>query len=89
MEKLIKKYNKECNIMSKKANRLQKVGQIIITLIYSLYSVVTQRIVLPFLIYSICMVCLYFICEYINMKYIQAKLKIKEFILKDIQEMIG
>lgn len=36
MEKLIKQYNKECNIMSKKANRLWKIGQIIITFIFSI-----------------------------------------------------
>lgn len=84
MEKLIKKYNKECNIMSKKANILWKVGQIIIALIYSIYSVRTQRIIAPFLLCSICIICLYFICEYMNMKYIQEKIKLKEFIWKKI-----
>lgn len=30
MEKLIKKYNDECNLTSKLANRLWKIGQIIL-----------------------------------------------------------
>lgn len=37
MEKLIKKYNDECNLTSKLANRLWKIGQIILLSIFIIY----------------------------------------------------
>lgn len=68
MEKLIKKYNDECNLTSKLANRLWKIGQIILLSIFIIYYVQQKNFLISFLILLIFIIVLYFICWYIEIR---------------------
>ena len=81
MEKLIYQYNKKCNLTSKSANRLWKIGQVIILLIFSIFYI----LYIGFFISLVSMIILYFICTCIEIVKICNKLQIdleKKNILK-------
>ena len=87
MEKLIYQYNKECNLTSKLANRLWKIGQVIIILIFSIFYMVYREFFIGFFISIISIMILYFICTYIEIIKICNKLRIdleKKNILKSV-----
>lgn len=78
MEKLIKKYNDECNLTSKLANRLWKIGQIILLSIFIIYYAQQKNFLISFLILLIFIIVLYFICSYIEIRNISNKLNINK-----------
>ena len=53
MEKLIKRYKEECDLSSKLASRLWKLGQIIVLFVAANYYIVNTNILLSFLIVTI------------------------------------
>ena len=76
MEKLIYQYNKNCNLTSKLANRLWRIGQVIILLIFSTFYVLYKEFFIGFSISLISIIILYFICTYIEIVKICNKLQI-------------
>ena len=76
MDKLIKKYNEECSLKSKLANRLLKIGYILIVGIFILGNINVGM----FFIFSIT---LYMSCNLIMLRKIASKLNIK-FVLKEL-----
>ena len=61
MEKLIKRYKEECDLSSKLASRLWKLGQIIVLFVAANYYIVNTNILLSFLIVTICIIILHII----------------------------
>ncbi len=85
MEKLIEKYNKECNLTSKVASRLWKVGQIVLLSIFSIYYYVQPKnLLINFLLLIIFMLVLYFFCAYIEIRNISNILKMKKVRFTDM-----
>lgn len=85
MEKLIYQYNKNCNLTLKSANRLWKIGQVIILLIFSIFYILYKEFFTGFFISLVSIIILYFICTYIEIVKICNKLQInleKKNILK-------
>lgn len=76
MEKLMYQYNKNCNLTSKSANRLWKIGQVIILLIFSIFYVIYKEFVIGFFVSLLSIIILYFICTYIEIIKICSKLKL-------------
>lgn len=86
MEILIRKYKEDCDLSSKLASRIWKIGQIIIISIFTVYYANTKEFGMNFLITIIAICVLHFICRCIESVYIAKKMKIKysvkEIILK-------
>lgn len=85
MEKLIYQYNKNCNLTSKSANRLWRIGQVIILLIFSTFYILYKEFFMGFCISIVSIIILYFICTYIEIVKICNKLQInleKKYIFK-------
>ena len=85
MENLIYQYNKKCSLTSKSANRLWKIGQVIILLIFSIFYILYKEFFIGFFILLVSIIILYFICTYIEIVKICNKLQIdleKKNILK-------
>lgn len=86
MEKLIKKYKEECDLSSKLASRMWKIGQIIIISIFTIYYANTKDFEVNFIVTIITVCILHLLCRYIESVNIAKKLKIKcsvkEIILK-------
>ena len=80
MEKLIEKYKKECSIKSNLANGLWKVGNITLLIIIFL-CLLARKILMTILIMVISIIFLYFLCEYINTRYIKNKIGLKGKVL--------
>lgn len=77
MEKLIYQYNKNCNLTSKSASRLWKIGQVIILLIFFAFYVMYKEFIIGFFISLLSIIILYFICTYIEIIKICSKLKLR------------
>lgn len=77
MEKLIKKYNNECDITSKLADKTWRIGNIIV-LICVLYYTILGKTLTAVLTEVIGFISLYILCEYINIKKIKNKLGLKK-----------
>ena len=77
MEKLIEKYKKECDILSKLARRLWKSGQLIIVIGCLYYGFKTLNYIMAFILPIILGCVLYKICECIELMDIIKKLKLK------------
>ena len=84
MEKLIKRYKEECDLSSKLASRLWKLGQIIVLFVAANYYIVNTNILLSFLIVTICIIILHIICECIETICIAKKMNIKYNVRKII-----
>lgn len=86
MEILIRKYKEDCDLSSKLASRIWKIGQIIIISIFTIYYANTKEFGMNFLITIIAICVLHFICRCIESVCIAKKMKIKysvkEIILK-------
>ena len=83
MEKLIRKYKEECDLSSKLASRIWKIGQIITALIAASYYMKKTNIIVSFIIATIFMIILHIICECIETINIAKKMKI-EYNLKEV-----
>lgn len=83
MEKLIRKYKEECDLSSKLASRIWKIGQIITALITASYYMKKTNIIVSFIIATIFMIILHIICECIETINIAKKMKI-EYNLKEV-----
>ena len=77
MEKLIRKYKEECDLSSKLASRMWKIGQIIIIAIFASYYANTKELGINFIITIIAICVLHFICRCIESVSIARKMKIK------------
>lgn len=77
MEKLIRKYKEECDLSSKLASRMWKIGQIIIIVIFASYYANTKELGINFIITIIAICVLHFICRCIESVSIARKMKIK------------
>lgn len=77
MEKLIRKYKEECDLSSKLASRMWKIGQIIIISIFASYYANTKELGINFIITIIAICVLHFICRCIESVSIARKMKIK------------
>ncbi len=86
MEKLIKKYKEECDLPSKLASRMWKIGQFIIISIFAICYANTNDFWMNFLIMVMAICILHLICRYIELVSLAKKMKIKysvkEIILK-------
>jgi len=86
MEKLICRYKEECDLSSKLASRIWKIGQIIIISIFVINCANTKEFVTNFFITTFALCVLYFICSCIETvsiaKKMRLKYNIKEIILK-------
>lgn len=83
MEKLIRKYKEECDLSSKLASRMWKIGQIIIISIFASYYAKTKVLGMNFFITIVEILILYLICSCIESVSIAKKLKIK-YSIKEI-----
>lgn len=77
MEKLIRKYKEECDLSSKLASRMWKIGQIIIIVIFASYYANTKELGINFIITIIAICVLHFICRCIESVSIAREMKIK------------
>lgn len=77
MEKLIRKYKEECDLSSKLASRMWKIGQIIIISIFASYYANTKELGMNFIITIIAICVLHFICRCIESISIAKRMKIK------------
>ena len=77
MEKLIEKYKKECDILSKLARRLWKSGQLFIIIGCLYYGFKTLNYIIAFILPIILGCVLYKICECIELMDIIKKLRLK------------
>ena len=77
MEKLIRKYKEECDLSSKLASRMWKIGQIIIMSSFASYYANTKELGINFIITIIAICVLHFICRCIESVSIARKIKIK------------
>ena len=77
MEKLIEKYKKECDILSKLPSRIWKAGQIIIVIGSLIYCFRTLNYIVAFVLPIILGCVLYKICADIELVDITKKLKLK------------
>lgn len=77
MEKLIRKYKEECDLSSKLASRMWKVGQIIIISIFTVYYANTKEFGVNFFITIMVIFVLHFVCRCIESVSISRKMKIK------------
>lgn len=77
MEKLIKKYKEDCDLSSKLASRMWKVGQIIIISIFTVYYANTKEFGVNFFITIVAICVLHFVCRCIESVSIARKMKIK------------
>lgn len=77
MEKLIRKYKEECDLSSRLASRMWKIGQIIIIVIFASYYANTKELGINFIITIIAICVLHFICRCIESVSIARKMKIK------------
>ena len=77
MEKLIKKYKEECDLLSKVPSRLWKIGLIIITIGCLFYGYKTMNYIMAFGLPIILVCVLYKICTDIELVDITKKLKLK------------
>ena len=86
MEKLIRKYKEECDLSSKLASRMWKIGQIIIISIFTSYYANTKELGMNFIITIIAICVLHFICRCIESisiaKRMKIKCSVKEILLK-------
>ena len=86
MEKLIRKYKEECDLSSKLASRMWKIGQIIIISIFASYYANTKELGMNFIITIIAICVLHFICRCIESisiaKRMKIKCSVKEILLK-------
>ena len=86
MDKLVREYNKECNYTSKLVNRLWKIGQLVILIIFEIKYLKYKNFLENFIIASLSIIILYFICKWIESilisKKLKMKYKIKEIVLK-------
>ena len=86
MEKIIRKYKEECDLSSKLASRMWKIGQIIFISIFAICYANTKEFGINFLITIIAICVLHFICRCIESVNIAKKMKTKysvnEIILK-------
>lgn len=86
MEKLIREYKDECDLASKLAGRIWKIGQIITISIFSSCYANTKNFGINFIITIIAICSLHFICRCIELVSIAKKMKVKysvkEIILK-------
>lgn len=83
MEKLIEKYKKECDILSKLASRLWKSGQLFIVIGYLYYGFKTLNYIMAFILLIIFGWVLYKVCECIELMDIIKKLNLK-YKLKEV-----
>lgn len=86
MEKLIRKYKEECDLSSKLASRMWKIGQIIIMSIFAICYANTKDFEINFLITIIDICVLHFICRCIESVKIAKKLKLKYSVKKVISK---
>ena len=76
MEKLIRRYNEECDIIKRCGSKIWKIGLIGLFLLSLVVYVWLKNYLLSFFILTFFTVILYFICELINVKCICSKLEI-------------
>lgn len=83
MERIIKKYREECELYSKLASIMWRIGQIILTFIFIIDYMHTGEFGMNFFITLITIVVLYFICSCLELISFAKKIKIK-YSVKDI-----
>ena len=80
MEKLLEKYNKECNITSKLANKIWKIGNTIL-LITMFLCIIFKGVFISALVLIVTFCFLYIWCEFINIRHIKKILGLKKVAL--------
>lgn len=81
MDKLLKKYNEECSCMSKGCNRVWKIGQVILVIIFTMFLTAYSKNMLmsfvTFIIFIIVSAFFVLFCEVWSITNMENKLKIK------------
>ena len=83
MEKLIKKYNKECSFKSKLVNRLWNIGYIVILIIFIFRSINGNNYLINIFLLFTFLIILFLSCYFIMLRKIANKLNI-EFSFKEL-----